>query len=222
MSNAELFFTLLPFILLFFLFFVTVKTSSDHHISELNERQKRDAQEKEKLEQERVEKIDRERLIAEESILKKERLKKENLEKERIEVENAKKTLTVLEAAEIARTALKKLRISDLKELIPFVQTEEQLNEMISDFHNELLPVYEELMISYGIKKNLVGNKRFSELLEYCLEFGKTAIRKIPEITLEHKPLDERSLKSELVTKEREIKKVASWAEIKKKIDSEK
>ena len=145
---------------------------------------------------------------------------KERLEKERIEIENAKKTLTVLEAAEIARSALKKLRISDLKELIPFVRTEEQLKELITDFHNELLPVYEELMLSYGIKKNLVGSEKYSEILNFCLEFGKTAIRKIPEITLEHKPLDERTLKSDPVTKEREIKKVASWAEIKKKIDS--
>jgi hypothetical protein len=165
-------------------------------------------------------KDEQERLNTEKKI--REKIYKEKLEKERIEIENAKKTLTVLEAAEIARTALKKLRISDLKDLIPFVQTEEQLNELISDFHNELLPVYEEIMNSYGIKKNLVGNKRFSELLEYCLEFGKTAIRKIPEITLEHKPLDERTLKSESTTKEREIKKVASWAEIKKKIDDEK
>ena len=165
-------------------------------------------------------KDEQERLNTEKKI--REKIYKEKLEKERIEIENAKKTLTVLEAAEIARTALKKLRISDLKDLIPFVQTEEQLNELISDFHNELLPVYEEIMNSYGIKKNLVGNKRFSELLEYCLEFGKTAIRKIPEITLEHKPLDERTLKSESATKEREIKKVASWAEIKKKIDAEK
>ena len=128
----------------------------------------------------------------------------------------------MLEAAEIARTALKKLRISELKELIPFVQTEEQLNELISDFHNELLPFYEELMLNIGIKKHLIGDEKFSELLDYCLEFGKTAIKKIPELTLANNTLDERTLRSEQVTKEREIKKVASWAEIKKKIDSEK
>ncbi len=85
----------------------------------------------------------------------------------------------------------------------------------------QLLPVYEDLILNYGIYKNLVGSEKYSEILDFCLEFGERAIRKVSDITIEHKPLDERSLKSEPRTKEREIKKVATWAEIKKKIDSE-
>lgn len=146
------------------------------------------------------------------------RVREKEIEREKA-IAEAKRTVSILEAAEIAKAALTKLRIKDLRELIPFLQTEEQLGSLIKDFHNELIPIYEDLMRKRGLRKDLIGDDKWKELLNYCLGFGEAAIRKLPELTLSDINFSEQNIRSS--SNEREIKKVASWSEIKKRIDSD-
>jgi hypothetical protein len=148
-----------------------------------------------------------------------EKLAMEAAEKERIrqqKIDNAKKSLSLAEAVEIAKKALSNLKTQNVRDSLAFLQSTSQIEDLIADYHRELIPIYEQLMKEKGLDRSLLSDEIWDKQLQYCMSFGWSALSKREDL---RNPNIQPEV-SETKVVHREIVKGASWEDLKKRNSS--
>jgi TPR repeat protein len=93
-------------------------------------------------------------------------------------ISKAKKELSMSQKAEIAVSALTRYEYATVSKIIPVLEKEEEIQNLLREFNNKLIPVYESLMEENGLERELIGEDIWNEILNECLEFGNRLIKK--------------------------------------------
>jgi TPR repeat protein len=120
--------------------------------------------------------VRKEKIAAELEQIRREREEQERqFEKTRRE---AKDYLSISEKSEIATLALKRYDYETVSKVLPALEDDADVSELIKEFNDKLIPVYSDLMKSHGLKRKIVGEKLWDENLNNCLELGLKILNK--------------------------------------------